>query len=56
MEKELICHGRDKKRETGKPIVCSRCGVPGGTLVKIDDHYEHQDRRTCLLLQSRRKS
>ena len=41
--KELIYHGRDRKVERGAPLVCSRCGVAGGTLVKVDDHYEHQE-------------
>ena len=22
-------------------IVCARCNQPGGTLKKVDDHYEH---------------
>jgi hypothetical protein len=25
----------------GKPIMCSKCKQGGGTLVRIDDHYEH---------------
>lgn len=33
-----------------KPILCSKCGKPGGTLVKVDDHYEHQDKRKCRIM------
>ena len=36
-------------------ITCYKCGLPGGTLVKIDDKYCHQDEKKCLTLQMRRK-
>jgi len=40
----------------GKPIVCSKCGLPGGTMVKDGkDGYCHQDEVKCKMLQSRRK-
>jgi len=35
----------------GTPIVCSGCGVNGGTLIKIGrDTYRHQDRKLCRKL------
>lgn len=47
---------RDRKKlDTPSPIACSKCGLSGGTLVKIDDHYEHQDKEKCRLLQLRRR-
>ena len=36
-------------------IVCSKCGLGGGTMVKVGDHYEHQDQEKCRILQLRRK-
>lgn len=50
--KEL--HGRDKHKQGGQPILCSNCGMSGGTLVKVDDHYQHQDIAKCRLLALRR--
>ena len=38
----------------GAPIKCSKCGATGATMVKIDDHYECQDKRRCLIWQGRR--
>lgn len=46
---------RDRKKIDYKPIACSKCGLAGGTLVKVDDRYEHQDRAKCRMLQLRRK-
>jgi len=35
-------------------ITCSKCGVGGGTLLKIGEgkntHYEHQDKTKCQLM------
>lgn len=42
------------KRTYGKPITCQKCGLSGGTLVKVGDHYEHQDKAKCKILQVRR--
>jgi len=42
------------KPRIGMYVCCSKCGLPGGTLVKIDDHYEHQDNRVCRIMQLRR--
>jgi len=39
----------------GKLICCAKCGLPGGTLIKQDDVYIHQDRVACGLLSARRK-
>jgi len=44
-----------KRLNLAKPIVCSKCGVAGGTLVKVDDNYVHQDTTKCRLLQLRRR-
>lgn len=33
----------------GRLIICSKCGIPGGTLIKVDDHYQHQDTAICKL-------
>ena len=37
----------------GKSVLCSKCGLSGGTMVKIDDHYEHQDKDKCGIMQFR---
>lgn len=40
----------------GRLIVCDRCGLAGGTLVKIgDDKYAHADKELCKLMQLRKK-
>ena len=31
----------------GTPIPCHKCGVVGHTLVKINDHYVHQNQELC---------
>ena len=42
MAEKHIYHDKDKKSQRGRPIVCSKCGQGGGTLLKIDDDkYEH---------------
>lgn len=30
-----------------KFLTCSKCGTAGGTLVKVDDNYHHQDDKIC---------
>lgn len=47
----------DKEFKQGKPILCSRCGKSGGTLVKDGkDGYRHADNDDrCKLLQHRRR-
>ena len=42
------------KSLVGKPIVCSKCGKPGGTQIRVGDHYEHQDTAKCGLPTHRR--
>ena len=42
-------------RPDHKPIPCYRCGNIGGTLVKVDDQYEHQDKDMCSLLKFKKK-
>ena len=42
-----------QKRLSGQPILCSKCGLSGGTLVKVADHYEHQDKEKCRIMQLR---
>ncbi len=37
------------KTQHGQPIRCFKCGKYGGTLLKIDDHYEHQNRELCRI-------
>jgi len=47
-----------KTLNQGKPIVCAKCDLAGGTLVKIDDvddEYICQDKSKCALLQARRR-
>lgn len=44
-----------KRLNQANPIICSRCGVSGGTLVKADGGYVHQDTNKCRLLQLRRR-
>lgn len=50
-------HSRDKSARTkllSKPIACSKCGLPGGTMVKDgNDGYCHtgKDER-CKLIQT----
>jgi len=51
-----LTRDRKKKQYLDKFIRCSRCGLPGGTLVKEGDHYRHQDAETCRLLQLRRRN
>ncbi len=38
------------KPPKGRQVVCSKCNKPGGTLLKIDDHYEHQNKTLCKML------
>lgn len=47
---------RDRRKMVITPTKCRRCGLSGGTMVKIGDHYEHQDKDKCRLMQSRRSS
>ena len=50
----MIHHEGDRHKQAGTSVVCSRCGLSGGTLVKIGDgKYVCQDQRKCGLLQSR---
>jgi len=44
---------RDRKKMLTKPIVCSKCGTSGGTLHKVDDHYECSDTGKCKVMQLR---
>jgi len=44
-----------KRLNQATPIACGKCGVAGGTLVKVGDSYVHQDTSKCRLLQLRRK-
>lgn len=44
-----------KRLNQATPISCSKCGVAGGTLVKDDGGYVHQDTSKCRLLQLRRR-
>ena len=47
---------RDRKKEVIRYLTCSKCGLSGGTLVRVnDDHYEHQDKAKCRMLQLRRR-
>jgi len=46
---------RDRKKETIQYLTCSKCGLGGGTLVKVEDNYEHQDKEKCQMLQLRRR-
>ena len=46
---------RDRKKIDYKPIKCSRCHTSGGTLVKVSDHYEHQNQELCGVMQLRRE-
>ena len=39
----------------GRVITCSKCSLSGGTLVKIDDNYQHQNTTMCRILQMRSK-
>ena len=43
------------RKITGAPIKCARCGATGTTLVKVDDHYECQDKKSCLIWSARRR-
>jgi len=45
---------KTKQINRGKPIVCARCGLAGGTLVKVDDKHVHQDETKCRILQLRK--
>jgi len=45
---------RDLKRIYTYPIKCSKCGITGGTMVKVDDHYEHKNKEQCRIMQLRR--
>lgn len=42
-----------RKRLPSQPILCSKCGLSGGTLVKAGDYYECQDKTTCSLMKLR---
>ena len=39
----------------GEPIKCIECGYSGGTLVKVEGGYKHQDTRKCALLKMARR-
>lgn len=39
----------------GKLILCSKCKTPGGTLIKVGDYYEHQDKKRCRVMQLAKK-
>jgi len=47
---------RDLKKiaYTNRPIKCTKCGSTGGTLVKVDNHYEHMDKELCKIMSMRR--
>ncbi len=46
---------RDKRKLLNRnPIKCSKCGLPGGTLVKVGDLYECKDTEKCAIAQFRR--
>lgn len=36
-------------------IICSKCGLSGGTLVKVDDRYECQDKEKCRIMQLKKQ-
>ena len=44
-----------KKLLPRKAIVCSKCGLSGGTLVKVGDLYECQDKEKCAVALFRRR-
>ena len=44
-----------RHRVVGNRVVCSKCGLGGGTLVKVGDSYQHQDQAMCRLMQLRKK-
>lgn len=47
---------RDRKKMYAYPILCSKCGTAGGTMVKDDKGgYEHQSQELCRVMQLRRK-
>ena len=47
---------RDRRKLLNRnPLVCKKCGVSGGTLVKDGDLYVCKDTDTCALLRLRRK-
>lgn len=37
------------------PIKCRKCGLSGGTLVKVGDLYECQDKEKCAVALFRRR-
>lgn len=45
---------RDRKKMYDYPIKCSKCGASGGTMEKVKDHYEHQDKAKCRIIQLRK--
>ncbi len=58
MDKPLIYHENDISK-LGIPVKCSKCNLPGGTLVRISPKgestvYEHQDRGMCIIARQRR--
>lgn len=46
---------RDRKTMYAIPIKCSKCDASGGTLLKVDDHYEHQNKADCRIMQMRKE-
>ena len=58
-QKPLTTAEADKKGLTPTKlnyITCSKCGLSGGTLVRVgEDTYECQDKAKCRMLQLRRR-
>ena len=46
---------RDRRKRSARYIVCSKCGMSGGTLVKDGDLYVCKDTGKCALLGFRRR-
>lgn len=46
---------RDRGKMYAYPIKCSKCDATGGTLLKVDDHYEHQDQAKCRIMQLKKR-
>jgi len=42
-----------KDKPSYQYVVCGRCGQAGGTLIKDDQGYHHQDDITCMMMKAR---
>lgn len=48
-------HPRDRLWRQGTSVLCTKCQCSGYTLVKISNHYEHENKTICEFKRRRRE-